>query len=152
MLYFDSMSNAPAAKTAAKLRYWTDTRPSWQGSAIRVEWTRADGTKESSYGLYDVSDDTVNWQHNNPPAALEELALECARDGREYDVSGAEHVGEQSMKEMDFECSRMCAKCGVAQESQDALSEMGHCTRCFVEQMGTTGVVAAAPLEMAVQS
>lgn len=128
------MSNG--SPLATSLRFWSDASPSWQGANIRIEWVNAQGVTESTFGRYNESDNTVNWQYADCPSELEDIALEAARYGSEYAVSGAEHMGSETFAQMDAACAQRCTACGVVQESLDDLSGEGHCAKCFIRLMG----------------
>jgi hypothetical protein len=110
------MGNALDSELSTSLlRFWSDSSPTWQGPYIRVEWDRPDGITSSTFGRFDSSDDSINWQYGEPPAAVEEIALEAARYGTEYPIPNASRMGSESWEQMDAQCANRCGACGVVQ-------------------------------------
>src|SRR4051812_8009284 len=99
-----------AASEQPLLRYWLTSPRDFHGGLnqghIRLEWVDATGVTRTSYGSFWPSDAAINWQHEDPPAALDELAIECAFDAGEYGVSGCEFVGLQTSHQMSQDCDR----------------------------------------------
>jgi hypothetical protein len=121
---------------SASLRFFSDASPSFSGANIRIEWD-VDGVTQSTFGRFDDSDNEINWQYGECPSEFEDIALEAARYGTEYAVSGAEHMGSETFAQMDAACAQRCVGCGVVQVSIQELSEQGDCTRCFVKRMAS---------------
>lgn len=112
------------------LRFYLHTDPT---PLVRVQYRDAQGLA-TTYGEYSYGFDsglTIEWIFGTPPEQVEERTLEWLRG------DCADCAGVESEREMRRACEGMCARCGAV---VDELSELGHCTRCFVQCMGTNGI------------
>lgn len=132
------MLNGDTAKQAAsKLRFWSDSREAYTDGLIRIEWTDAQGVTHSTMGRYYADDNCVTWDYAEPKSArIYNLAAECAGvAGDLADPVGAEFMGWQTREQMEQAVENCCCECGAVQESTDALSDRGECTKCFVARI-----------------
>lgn len=95
---------AATKPVASLLRFWTDSRRDYEDGWIRIEWTGADGVTHTTCGSYWADDNIVNWQYDEPPTRIAEIAVECAASAGEWSIPGAEWQGNETDREMDAVC------------------------------------------------
>lgn len=88
-------------KKTPKLRYWLSK--DYFIAAIRVEWSGPAGLQTSTARLHTspCGYKSLSWGYDVPPEPLDELALACALVDGEHDVEGAEHMGHETLAQMD---------------------------------------------------